>query len=270
MMISEINLAMLLLNIFLNIGFLVAFIIIVIVKNLRCYTAFFVGLLTFIVSQIILRVPLNSWFGADLSQNSKWGYLVYMVLTAMIFEEGGRYVGMKFGLKDNKRLIDGFAFGIGFAMGYNILFSTISHVNNFLTAIEINKLGVKAVIDQANGDVMTLSVIDGLLNTTWYKLLIIGIHDIAWLIIEIALSIIVLHAVRLKSKEGLLFFGIAACLHIFMEGVVIFLNEILKISNYKTEIYILCIALVALIFIILSSKSKKEFIKRNINNNKIK
>ena len=261
-MISEINFIMRFLNIFLNIGFLAAFMIIVTIKKLRCYHAFFIGLLTFIISQIVLRVPLNSWLGANLEQNSKWGYLLFMVLTAMMLEEGGRYVGMKFGLKDNKRLIDGFAFGVGFAMGYNILFSTISHINNFLTAIEINKLGAKAVIDQASGDAMTLGVIDGLLNMTWYKLLIIGIHDIAWLIIEIALSIIILHAVRLKLKESLLFFGLAAGLHIFMEGAVIFLNEVVRIGNYKTEIYILCLALVALIFIILSSRSKWNLLKQ--------
>lgn len=87
-------------------------------KN-RYVKPFFIGALTFFVSQILLRLPLlqlwlanQSWFMV-LPVQSPWLYSLLLGFSASVFEETGRYLAFRFLLKKNLRWFDGVVFGAG-------------------------------------------------------------------------------------------------------------------------------------------------------------
>lgn len=82
-------------------------------------TTFLVGAAGFLISQPLLRMPLLSWLG----KNSEWymllpyenvvGYFLFQGLTAGIFEECSRWVGLGVVRRGRTRWIDGVAYGLG-------------------------------------------------------------------------------------------------------------------------------------------------------------
>ncbi|HPQ71670.1 MAG TPA: YhfC family glutamic-type intramembrane protease [bacterium] len=80
---------------------------------------FLIGMATFMLFQVILRIPAISviqYFFADWLQSSaliSWTWLVLLCLTAGIFEEGGRYLALRFVLKPPHAWKNGLMFGLG-------------------------------------------------------------------------------------------------------------------------------------------------------------
>lgn len=249
-MIPQINVIILAINIILCLFPTIIFSVFALIKNKSIFWPFLAGGITFFVSQIILRVPINSIiFGIFPNENIKWPYIIFIVLTAIILEEGGRFLSLKFFLKEHTKRIDAIAFGIGFASGYNILFSLISHISKFLLAVNAN---------YPEPDSETINNINILSTTPWNNLLLAGLHNIAFLLIEIALTLILLHGILNGIKHSIIAITITSGAHILMEGFGLFSTEILKINEYTIELYIIFIAIISLIFI-LNSKRLKSF-----------
>jgi len=80
---------------------------------------FLIGMATFFLFQGILRIPaisLIQYFFAEWLQSStliSWTWLVLLCLTAGIFEEGGRYLALRFVLKAPHAWKNGLMFGLG-------------------------------------------------------------------------------------------------------------------------------------------------------------
>lgn len=252
-MIPQINILFLAINIILCICPTIIFIIFAFNKNKELFFPFFIGCATFFISQIILRTPVSSLiFGFFPEENAEWQYIIFIVLIAIVLEEGGKFLGLKFFLKEHTKRIDGIAFGIGFASGYNILLSLISHISQFLTAINANYLNsISAEIDNE-----TIKNIDILSTTPWNNILISSLHNIALVLIEISLALILLHGILNGVKSSIIAIIITSCSHIIMEGVGLFLTEILKINEYTVELYIVFISVISLIFIFASKRLK--------------
>lgn len=252
-MIPQINLIVLAINIILCICPTIVFTIFAIIKRRSLFKPFFVGFITFFISQVILRVPINSLiFGFFPEENVQWSYIIFIVLTAIFLEEGGRFLGLKFFLKKHTKRSDGIAFGIGFASGYNILFSLISHISQFLLAI--NADNITTISQEINNE--TIKSIDILSTTSWTDLLLPGLHNIAFVSIEIGLTIILLHGILNGIKNSIIAITLTSFVHILMEGFGLFLTEILKINAYIVELYIICISIISLIFIVASKRLK--------------
>lgn len=252
-MIPQINIIFLAIDIILCICPTVLFSIFALIKKRSLFWPFIIGLATFFTSQIILRIPVNSLiFGFFPTENVEWYYIVFIVLTAIILEEGGRFLGLKFFLKEHTKREDGIAFGIGFASGYNILFSLISHISQFLLAINANHPNSISL----EMDSETIKNIDILSTTPWNNLLLSGLHNIAFLLIEISLTLILLHGILNGIKHSIIAVIITSCSHIFMEGFGLFFTEILKINAYTVELYIIIISIISLIFIFASKRLK--------------
>ena len=254
-MIPQINVIVLAVNIMLCICPTIIFSIFAIIKKRSLFWPFIIGFITFFISQVILRVPINSLiFSFFPEENVNWYYIIFIVLTAIFLEEGGRFLGLKFFLKEHTKRIDGIAFGIGFASGYNILFSLVSHISQFLLAINVNNPNF--ISSEINNE--TIESIDILSTTPWNNLLLSGLHNIAFVLIEVGLTLILLHGILKGIKHSVIAISITSCMHIFMEGLGLFFTEILKIDGYIVELYILCISIISLIFI-LASKQLKSF-----------
>lgn len=258
-MISQINLTILAINIILCICPTIIFLIYSLIKNKSLFRPFFVGVITFFVSQVIIRSPINTLMFSDFpNQNDvTWSYIVFIVLTAIILEEGGKFLGLKFFLKEHTKRIDGIAFGIGFASGYNILFSLISHISKFSLALNANDPDFMSFMNISKMDMETINSIHMLSQTSWHNFLLSGLHNIAFLLIEIALTLILLHGILNGIKHSIIAITINSFSHIFfIEGIELFFTEILKINEYTVELYLIFISIISLIFIIVSKRLK--------------
>lgn len=88
---------------------------------------YFLGMSTFLISQIILRLPLLSWFNqTDIGLNMQVFYPVFYVsivgISAALFEEYGRYIIMKFPLKNRQSWHIAVWFGLGHGLIEVVLF----------------------------------------------------------------------------------------------------------------------------------------------------
>ncbi len=80
--------------------------------------AFGIGMLAFVISQLVIRIPVLqlvlpqfAWF--TVLQMRPWDYGIFLGLSAGIFEETARWVGVRFFLKGKRELEHGLSFGLG-------------------------------------------------------------------------------------------------------------------------------------------------------------
>lgn len=87
-------------------------------KGRRVIRPFVIGMAAFFISQILLRIPIMSivlepmvWY--QILKKQPFLFCLFTGFTAGLFEEVARYVGIRFFLKNNRRPMDGLAFGLG-------------------------------------------------------------------------------------------------------------------------------------------------------------
>ena len=131
-------------NIIISIGIPLGILIYFAIKKKQFVKPFLVGALVFLVSQVVLRMPLlngvvakTDWF-YNMSVLNPILYAVFLGLTAGIFEEVGRFIGFKTGLKKNRTWYDGIAFGLGHGGIEAILFAGISSIQNLYVIFSLN------------------------------------------------------------------------------------------------------------------------------------
>ena len=87
-------------------------------KNIKI-SNFIIGALTFLISQVLIRLPLLNYLGRNTNIFTKGifsqmiPYIIFFSFTAGIFEECGRYISYKFFLKDEDNLLSPISFGLG-------------------------------------------------------------------------------------------------------------------------------------------------------------
>lgn len=216
--------------------------------------AVLVGAITFIVSQLVLRMPLlqliqgQSWY--EVIGNNVWLTSLFLSLTAGIFEETGRFLSFKLLLRRKLKWENGIAFGIGHGGIEAILLTGLTYINNIVFSLMIN-LGA---FDQISGTLTSqLSdyIVSGLINTNPIMFLMAGMERVFAIIAHIAFSIIVLYGVKYRKGVYLVYAIIGHTLLNFPSVI---------LSNYFgiwAEAYILLFAVAALFVI---KKSKKAFI----------
>lgn len=84
----------------------------------RRFLPFLLGVLAFVVSQTLLRIPLLEYLEAKSGTYLLWSvkshvlFVIFLAFTAGIFEESARWIAMKYFMKQRDRL-SGILFGIG-------------------------------------------------------------------------------------------------------------------------------------------------------------
>ena len=105
------------------------------------------GFASFFVSQILLRIPLLKFAGTQqwfLSFTThKFVYLLFLCLTAGLFEESGRLCGGLL-LKKHRSYRAVLSFGLGHAFCEMILLVGLTHLSNLILAISFNEGGTLA------------------------------------------------------------------------------------------------------------------------------
>lgn len=214
--------------------------------------AVLIGAIVFLVSQVATRIPLLSYFSTqdwyrNLSSNVAV-MAVFLGLTAGIFEEVARFIAMKYFMKDKLEWKNGLAFGIGHGGIEAIVIVGMTLINNIVLSFMINAGIFEAAVASQLPPEAIAQVKASLVNTSPLYFLAGGYERIMTMAIQIALSIMVLYAVKLKKPVFLLY---AILLHGIVDALAVILaNRGLNI--WVAEIYVTVCAALALVYIIKS------------------
>jgi uncharacterized membrane protein YhfC len=234
------------LNMISDIAFIIAVLIEIIVpliiaviiarKYKTSWAIFFLGMLLFFVSMI--RVPLNSYVSGIIQSKIPAIYVVPGILllasiTAGIFEEGVRVLAFGAIIK-KKDYYNGLMYGIGHGGGgESMMFVGLSTLANFIIYRFFPGILPEASIMQLN-------------NTQWYMPIVGALERIFAIIIQLALSVLVMNAF---IKKRYYFITIAVIIHIVVDFTATYINY--RVGTLYSEISVLVFALAGVATIIM-------------------
>ncbi len=212
--------------------------------------AFFVGAGVFILFQLLLRLPLLNYLSAQpwfsrLSTSILFSALLVGGFSAALVEECGRYLGFRTVLKGKLSWDNGLAYGLGHGGAEAIILVGFTYINNIVISLMINRGTFEQLIAPrlGTGAALVKAQLVGLPPSLF---LASGIERVFTLIIQIALSLIVLLAVRRKRPFYLLW---AILLHSGLNAGVVYLQAG-GFSLWVIELFIAAAAAAALYLIL--------------------
>lgn len=166
------------------------------------------GALTFVLSQILTRIPLMGFIsGID----APWAQLLVSPqvasFTAGLFEETGRLLIMLWLMKRFHRWLDGVAFGLGHGGIEAILLVGLSSATNLLVGIGLNSgQGAAGVPPEVMAQLQRV-----LIETGPETFFLSGVERVAAIALHIGLSVMILWGIVAGRK--LLFWALAIVIH---------------------------------------------------------
>lgn len=255
-MVPSLSIVFMVVSVLLSIGFPVALTIWAINKYRPGFIPILVGIVVFIVTQVLIRIPLigayeTSESGINFILANPFLYIAILSLTAGIFEEGGRFLAYKLILKNKREWRHGIAYGIGHGGIEAVLLVSIPFIANIASSILINQGGLTSSVlpEQTVAQLQTLA--PALINTPSYMFILGGLERVFTIILHIALSILVLYGVN-GRKISYLFIAIFA--HGLVNFIAVYLMQ--KVNVFVSEGFMLIVAILSTVYIV---KMRKVF-----------
>ena len=208
-----------------------------------------VGALVFLVFQILTRIPL-----LQLLATMPWYRLMatnlplialFLGFTAGLFEEVGRWVGMRLLMSRHLTTADGIAYGIGHGGFEALTLSGLVMINDIAISLMINSGTFMQSLGATLGQSQAQTILNTLVNTPYYLFAVSGVERIMAIIIQIALSLLVLISVRARRPVFLIY---AILLHTLLDfGAVVLSAQPNKFL--WTELWTFVCAVAGLFFI---------------------
>lgn len=174
-----------------------------------------------------------------------WIFGLYGGLAAGIFEESGRLFGYKLLLKGRTEWKDGVAYGIGHGGIEAILVGGLSAAQSLYFSYLLNAGNLPQALEQFSG-ILT--------GTSPYLFMVSGIERMFALALQVALSILVLYAVRTKKWR---YFFLAIAIHAAIDFPAALYQKGIISNVWTIEASLAVIAAACLFFIV---RSKKMFV----------
>ncbi len=174
------------------------------------------GVITFIVFVLVLEKLVHFYVlilnkSTASVMNNPWVFMLYAGLMAGIFEEVGRFIIFKIFLKKDRQWKDAVGFGIGHGGIEAILLVALSNINLLVYATLINENAFQTMVDKLGPSAQPLLAIkEQLITQPPYTWLLSGFERIFAMAIQIALSILVLYAVK---ERRTIFLFLAVLIH---------------------------------------------------------
>ncbi len=183
------------------------------------WKAFFSGALAFIVSQLLIRIPIlqllvprYAWYGA--LQLYPWLYGLFLGLTAGLAEETARLAAIRLFLKEQTGKEYGLAFGLGHG-------------------------GIEAMLLVGpvffSGLALTLTGREALFPATPAAILTSGAERLSALAFHLGASLLVMHGVR--EKKIVRFLAAAILLHTLLDAAIVILPAVFGTGTLGLELY---------------------------------
>lgn len=207
-----------------------------------------IGAAAFIISQIVLRIPLLRLLSSQMwyveFSTSRWFSALFLGLTAGLFEETARFIGLKYLLKGKLQWKNGIAFGLGHGGAEAIIIVGLTLINDIVYSIMINTGRFESFISgKASANTIQL-IKNTLVNTNPYVFLLPGLERILAITAHVAFTLVVLYGIRNKKDYYLLY---AILLHALLDAPAVLIK-----NTFVIEGYIFIFAIVSLLFIIKS------------------
>ena len=178
-------------------------------------SSFFIGCGIFLVFALILEqilhVVVQMTVGAMLQENI-FLYGLYGGLAAALFEETGRYIAMRFFMKERLDKGNALMYGAGHGGIEAILIVGITSVNNIATSIMINSGGIQATMAMLDSELAetTYQQLEALWQLPAYQFYMGGVERMCAIALQICLSVLVYKAVKTGERK---YFAGAFLLH---------------------------------------------------------
>ena len=192
----------LVINVIICIGIPLGVFIYILVKKRNYLKSYVIGALVFFITQICLRLPLinNVMVKFDSFNIFKSfypvAYIIFLGITAGVFEECGRYMGFKLTLKKHRRFGDGVAFALGHGGIEALLIAGISSLYNLIILLNLNLGNYNGVIlgVDANEAMIAFNSVSNI------SVLTIGLERMLAVVIHLGLTMIVLYGIKFSKK----------------------------------------------------------------------
>jgi len=233
--------------IILEIGLPIALAIIFRKKFKVSWAIFFIGLALFIVS--LIRIPLNSYVSGMLryyfmGTNLVLVSILFPSFTAALFEEGFRTLGIGIIIR-NKSYEKGLMYGAGHGGGESMILVGMTLLVNFIFYKFVPNIG--------GMDLQSLRT--QFEAVSWFMPLVGAGERLLTIIIQIAFSIIIMHAFLNKKYYFIVYAFIA---HIIIDFVAVYLNFRFGILWAEISVVIFAAAALAAILLLKPKKSQTD------------
>ncbi|HWQ71794.1 MAG TPA: YhfC family glutamic-type intramembrane protease [Desulfitobacteriaceae bacterium] len=199
--------------------------------------AFLGGAIVFIVSQPLLRIPIlnqlkdTTWFTLFTLSHTVV-YIILLALSAGIFEETGRYFGLRFFLKNKLSWENGIVFGLGHGGAEAFSFVGLNYLKTIFA-------------------LLTGQTVDWVANTPSYLFLVGGVERILAITAHIGMTMLVLYAVKYGKKS---YFLLAVLFHTLIDITSPIIKQVgIPLNVWGSEG---CLAVFALLAFLITFKFK--------------
>lgn len=211
-------------------------------------TTVLLGALTFLVFQLVLRIPLlqifKSYYPGEEPDLTGWNlalYSFYLSATAALFEEGGRILVFKLFMKKRKDWKNAVALGIGHGGFEAIALTGLTYVSNLILTFMIN-----SGLMQTSGDPMINQAIQQLTETSSWLFLMAGVERVLAVILHIGYSVLIVYGLTSKEYRYVLYAFIG---HFILNFPLAFIQDLAS-GIYIAIAYIAVMALISLYWVV--------------------
>lgn len=190
-----------------------------------------------LVHQVVLKTPLGNTIQQNLGM-----YAFYGGFTAALFEEVGRFLAMKYVMKNRLDKYNALMFGAGYSGFEALAVTAMTYVNNIAVSTMIKNGTFEQLLQAMPADQQqeTISSLSGLWTMAPYQFFMGGVERIFAMIVQISLTIIVYKAVKDNKPT---FFITAFLIHLVVDFVSIIAGSTFPIITAEVTIGIISIVI---------------------------
>lgn len=226
-MVSNLSIAIIILNIILGIVFPIVLLVYFKKRYQTSIKSFLVGsavmlLFAFVLEQIVHSIVLNSSVGIVMQENI-WLYGLYASLMAGLFEETGRFLAMRYVLKkEHGNAHNALMYGAGHGGLEMFVILSIGMINNLIYSVMINMGQSQTLLEPLDETTRATlqAALDALIQTPSWNFLLSPVERFAAIAAQIALSVIVWFAATNQKIKGKLLI-LAILLHAILDAVAV-------------------------------------------------
>lgn len=216
-----------------------------------------VGVLGFLVPQVLIRIPVLQWlnqqpFYQELAAQP-WFLALFLSLTAGLFEETGRWIGYRYLLKNRLQFKNALAYGVGHG-GFEAIFLVgLGYLNLIIFSFMINNGTFDSLAAPQLG-LAAEEIRTQLISTPSYLYLVGGLERVFAIAVQLGLSVLVFYSVKRQEAR---FYWLAVLLHMLVNLPAVLLVSA-GVGILWIELWVAICAAVAVWYVMRSQRQEQQ------------